>query len=251
MDIKNTKDIKNIYIEIGKYLRNIRQTQRYTIADIAEKSGVKPNSIAKYETGKDRIPIDNLLKICDVLKISITDIFSPLDSHNFVYRILKENAEAINIKIKSYSDKILLGSTGKDNYLYDVYDDPSIQFDYICLPKNMDNITFVIKMADDNMFPIIKKNALVGITSDEVFEGQIYLFHFVKQGLIFKRIKQIRPETGIVVLSSDNLMIEPIEMKLSELEQNIQFKEDSKIAEFSDIDKNYIFGKATWIIQEL
>ena len=65
----------NIYKEIGKRLRKVRQERRYTISSIAKKTGISQSSITKYEKGQDKISIEALIKICNALNIPLTFLF--------------------------------------------------------------------------------------------------------------------------------------------------------------------------------
>ena len=240
-------NIKNIYTEIGNRLRSARKALHLTIAQVSEKSGIKPNSIAKYETGSDRIPIENLIKICFALDINIGQVFDGY-SNSITGLFSDLQIKELSKRLGSY-DKIIIGGTGTQNILLDYAEKPN--FEYFYVRKDTDNnnrAEFVIQCLDDTMYPAIKKKSYVGVGANEFSEGQIYLFYFPKVGLVFKRISEVT--TNEITLISDNsrMMIKSKNIKLKDINE-IYPGTFEKI----DFDKNkiYIWGMAVWVLQEL
>lgn len=56
----------------GKKLRAIRTLKGMSRADLAERAGVSPVSIATYETGKSDPKASTLVKLCEALGVTVT-----------------------------------------------------------------------------------------------------------------------------------------------------------------------------------
>ena len=66
--------------EIAKNLQYYRKKKNLTQKELAEKIGVRHNSISSWENGVNAIDIETLLHICQVLGVSITDMYGGFDS---------------------------------------------------------------------------------------------------------------------------------------------------------------------------
>ena len=120
----------------------------------------------------------------------------------------------------------------------------------------------VIQTADNSMSPIIKKDSYVGIKlyDEELFEGQIYLFHLQGIGLILRRIIEINEEKNQLVIASEDLNIPKKILLLSKI-INVNYVKDYNDLLNADSFKmktkifknnlNFLIGKAVWIMQEL
>jgi transcriptional regulator with XRE-family HTH domain len=86
---------KNIelYKYIGKKLKKKRIEVKLSQEKIAEKLDVDYRQIYYYETGKSKIPLDNLLKLCE---------FFNVDIYYFLGDIKKEKQE--NLSVINYPD---------------------------------------------------------------------------------------------------------------------------------------------------
>ena len=73
-------------------LRRIRKEKKITQKQLAEKIGVQPSAISKYETGKVSPTIEQLEKIAEVLEVPVMSLFpqSVIDLRD----IVGENANA-------------------------------------------------------------------------------------------------------------------------------------------------------------
>lgn len=65
-------DLKNI---IGKNIKKIRKTRKWTQAQLAEKVGIEPVSIARIETGLTFPKEENLSAIAKTLDVDVSDLF--------------------------------------------------------------------------------------------------------------------------------------------------------------------------------
>ena len=61
-------------IEIGKFIAECRKKKNLTQAQLAEKLNITNRAISKWETGKTMPDFDIMLKLCDILEISVNEL---------------------------------------------------------------------------------------------------------------------------------------------------------------------------------
>lgn len=64
----------NMKINIGKSLKNIRESENLTQSKLAEKTGISQQSISRWESGQRFPNILDLVKLADYYKISIDEL---------------------------------------------------------------------------------------------------------------------------------------------------------------------------------
>lgn len=73
MDIKTgTGDMKDYRLKVGYQFYLIRQTQGWSVEQVAEMADVKPSTVEKIEAGAFNVPLDVLAKVADVLGCELT-----------------------------------------------------------------------------------------------------------------------------------------------------------------------------------
>ena len=60
--------------EIGRFIAKLRKDKKLTQKDLANLLFVERETISKWERGVNHISIDNVLKICDIFKITINEM---------------------------------------------------------------------------------------------------------------------------------------------------------------------------------
>lgn len=55
---------------VGERLKRIRKENNYTQEELAQKLGLEPPAVSKYETDRVQIPQEYIIKICDIFNIS-------------------------------------------------------------------------------------------------------------------------------------------------------------------------------------
>jgi transcriptional regulator with XRE-family HTH domain len=60
---------------IGVQIRKRRIALNMSLATLAQRIGVTPQQIHKYEIGEDRVSAARLFELCDVLKVSLASMF--------------------------------------------------------------------------------------------------------------------------------------------------------------------------------
>lgn len=66
---------KEFYERLGSILRNERKKRDWSLKDVAERIGVTPSAVHYWETGTKVMSALSLSKYCDVLNMSIDDVF--------------------------------------------------------------------------------------------------------------------------------------------------------------------------------
>lgn len=72
-------EMQQIYINIGKRIRNIRKAKKMTLEDLAFEIGMDYSFIARIETGKATASLETLYKISKGLKIKFYQLFNEID----------------------------------------------------------------------------------------------------------------------------------------------------------------------------
>lgn len=247
---KINEENKVIYKEIGAKIRAARLAKKLSIKEFADMVGIKSGSISKYELGQDRIQIDALIKILNTLDVDINALFSDY-TKNSISGMLSEIQQKELKKISNNYDKLYFGETGFDN----IFCDDEYEVDHFYLQRDVERFNyfrteFIMLSSDDSMFPAIKKNSFVGISSGELKEGQIYLFYFPKIGCVFKRISQINNNAITIVSDNSNMMIKDRTIKIEDINE-LAIGSVEEIKTELDKNKNYILGNAVWVLQNI
>ena len=66
------KDKRRYDIFLGKRLRHRRELLGFTLREISAKLGITYQKLQRYETGKDVLRFETLLKIADVLRVKLS-----------------------------------------------------------------------------------------------------------------------------------------------------------------------------------
>lgn len=97
-------------IKIGKFIADCRKKENLTQMQLAEKLNITDRAVSKWETGKAMPDSSLMLPLCEILKISVTDLLCgekcAMDNRN---KELENNLIEM-IKQKEESDKRLLKS---------------------------------------------------------------------------------------------------------------------------------------------
>lgn len=84
--------------EIATRLRNAREKSGYKQEDIAQKLGVTPQKVSSFETGRTRVDVDTLIRLCNIYGVDANEIMgitpvqrAPYDEMITVYTRSKKN----------------------------------------------------------------------------------------------------------------------------------------------------------------
>lgn len=65
----------NIKENVAKNLKHYRELKKLTQRELAEKIGVKHNTISSWENGTNSIDVSVLMQICDLLGVTLDEIY--------------------------------------------------------------------------------------------------------------------------------------------------------------------------------
>jgi transcriptional regulator with XRE-family HTH domain len=66
-----------ISVDVGKRLRQLRETRKVSLRALAHLSGLSANALSMIERGKSSPSVSTLYRLSDALGIPVTDFFSP------------------------------------------------------------------------------------------------------------------------------------------------------------------------------
>jgi transcriptional regulator with XRE-family HTH domain len=135
---KEIKD-KNIKLlkSIGGKLRSKRKELKISQGKIADLLDISDTQIYKYELGYSLIPLDNLLKLCELFNVDIYYFLGDIKKEK------QENASVINYPINSELEKRVM-------MLKEIY-----EFNY-------EDLNFGVNNCIDSMYAILKKRQKQG-----------------------------------------------------------------------------------------
>lgn len=73
---KGKKRVTRAYQILGQNLRALRLAACYSQAELAQKLGVSFQQVQKYESGVNRLPLDTMITLRDLLGVSYEDLFA-------------------------------------------------------------------------------------------------------------------------------------------------------------------------------
>ncbi len=195
-----------IYEEIGKRIKIERKNRKITQKELAEIVGINnEGTLGTYESGRNRVPIDVLIKITNYFKIPLTKFLNfqtqdqtdidliPYSNGN--NDELSESADIVKVNVYSI--------VGAGNFVsFSSYEPigviPLLKEFY---KKNM----VAVKVKGESMEPTIKENGYVGIDIEdkEYIAGKIYAVYLPNEGVAIKRVFINGDD---MILKSDNSM---------------------------------------------
>jgi transcriptional regulator with XRE-family HTH domain len=71
---------ESFYRQLGRNLKVVRSAAGKSQSDVAEHLDLSFQQVQKYENGKDRIPIDRLVRLADYLEVPLSQFVASSDS---------------------------------------------------------------------------------------------------------------------------------------------------------------------------
>ncbi|MBO4554256.1 MAG: helix-turn-helix domain-containing protein [Clostridia bacterium] len=96
-------------VKIGKFLQQRRKECGLTQSELAEKLSVSDRAISKWENGNCLPDADHMIELCDILGITVNDLFSGEVVGDAGDTKELESSLVAMTKLKQQSDKRLLG----------------------------------------------------------------------------------------------------------------------------------------------
>ena len=95
-------------IKIGKFIAECRKEQNLTQMQLAERLNITDRAISKWENGRSMPDSSIMLELCDVLKISVTDLLNGEKVNTENYSKKLEQSLIDMVKQKEEADRMLL-----------------------------------------------------------------------------------------------------------------------------------------------
>lgn len=95
-------------IKIGKFIAECRKEQNLTQMQLADRLNITDRAISKWENGRSMPDSSIMLELCDVLKISVTDLLNGEKVNTGNYSKKLEQSLIDMVKQKEEADRMLL-----------------------------------------------------------------------------------------------------------------------------------------------
>lgn len=69
---------EKLYQAVGARLKQLREAERYTQSELANKVGLERTSITNIENGNQKLPLHVLYKLCEVFKVDLPTVLPTL-----------------------------------------------------------------------------------------------------------------------------------------------------------------------------
>lgn len=108
-------------MEVHETIRSIRELNKLTQEDMAEKLSISVNGYSKIERGLSKLTLDKLHQIADIFNINVSDLFSAKEKGFFC--LFSENSQnnstyyASNELVTLENEKLKLENAHKDDLL--------------------------------------------------------------------------------------------------------------------------------------
>lgn len=83
--------MKTVKEEIANNLLFYRKRAKFTQRELANQIGVKNNTISQWESGTNSIDVEILFKICEILDVSVNDMYGSYAHTNSLAPSAEEN----------------------------------------------------------------------------------------------------------------------------------------------------------------
>ena len=230
----------------GEKMRSARVAKDLLQKDLAEKLGVRSNSISNWEKDQNYPDIETIAHICDILEVSASYLIEDCDklnqetmtppeqAHIKKYRTCDERGRGMVDTVLDYEYNRTMdllskndgetiepnisvivpyesAAAGFGNYLSDSSYE-KIEFPVSKVPNGTD---YGIRISGDSMNPTIPKGCIAFVRCRPAIEnGKIGIFNLNGEGFC-KRL-EVDSENHIIWLVSDNDKYEPIKIKASD-----------------------------------
>ena len=211
---------------VSENIKFLRRDKGLTQQEFANQIGIKRSLVGAYEEGRADPRINNLIKMSEVLAVSIDDLVETalwqmskdeFDEHMKKGPAQKFKVLSITVDKEDRENIELIPQKAAAGYL-NGYADPEYlkeqpRFQLPFLPANASYRAFEI--SGDSMMPIKSGTIVVGSYVEHVRDiknGKTYILLTRSEGVVFKRVFNYLEEKGNLFLVSDNRMYTPYEV---------------------------------------
>ena len=203
-------------INVNENIRFLRKKKGWTQEKFSKKIGIKRSLVGAYEEGRSDPRLNNLLKMCDVFKISLDNILKkdvtqiPDDQY---LNSEDQNVKVLSITVDKFGEENieLINQKASAGYLNSYSDFEFIQN----LPKfqlpflNFSGTHRAFEIKGDSMLPLTSGSIVIGKYLEDlsyVRDGKTYILLTKEDGIVYKRVQT---QENSMQLISDNKEYDP------------------------------------------
>ena len=76
---RSEKDIDDLYLELGRRIRQLRERRKLTQLRLAQELGMSRTSVTNVEIGRQRLLIHQFVRLAQILGVPPSELLPPLD----------------------------------------------------------------------------------------------------------------------------------------------------------------------------
>ena len=203
-------------VNVNENIRFLRKKKGWTQEKFSKKIGIKRSLVGAYEEGRSDPRLNNLLKMCEVFKISLDNILKkdvtqlPEDQY---LNTEDQNVKVLSITVDKFGEENieLINQKASAGYLNSYSDFEFIQN----LPKfqlpflNFSGTHRAFEIKGDSMLPLTTGSIVIGKYLEDlsyVRDGKTYILLTKEDGIVYKRVQT---QENSLELISDNKEYDP------------------------------------------
>ena len=203
-------------VNVNENIRFLRKKKGWTQEKFSKKIGIKRSLVGAYEEGRSDPRLNNLLKMCEVFKISLDNILKkdvtqlPEDQY---LNTEDQNVKVLSITVDKFGEENieLINQKASAGYLNSYSDFEFIQN----LPKfqlpflNFSGTHRAFEIKGDSMLPLTSGSIVIGKYLEDlsyVRDGKTYILLTKEDGIVYKRVQT---QENSLELISDNKEYDP------------------------------------------
>jgi transcriptional regulator with XRE-family HTH domain len=213
-------------MHVNRNLKFLRTRAGWTQKQFAEKIGLKQSAIGSYEEERATPPLESLLEIADLFKVSVDTLsrkdLSKLPEKDWKNASGGKEILAITVDKDDKENIELVSQKAAAGYLNGYQDAEYIvdlpKIGLPMLPRNATYRAFEIK--GDSMLPMPSGAIVFGSYVESlsaIKNGNLYIVISQREGIVFKRVFNFADTKNTLLLVSDNRVYEPYSIQAEDI----------------------------------
>ena len=214
-------------------LKVLRQVQRVSQEHLARKMHISRAALAKYEGGVNQPPLEVIVRLSRYYKVTIDTLLTVKLTSRLVAQIGGKSLDVgmiLPIQVDRHGENMIevVAHSAQAGYAGN-YSDPGFieSLDRMALPfREMYGKCRAFPISGDSMPPHEDGSFVVGRMIDsraDLREGKRYIVVSRDEGIVFKRVYQVKGDPTMLSLHSDNPEYDPFEMPWHEIVEIWEF----------------------------
>ncbi|NQW26438.1 MAG: helix-turn-helix domain-containing protein [Flammeovirgaceae bacterium] len=213
-------------MSIAENLKYLRKRSGFTQEQFAQELGIKRSLVGAYEEGRAEPRLQNLVKISEVLNVSVDGLIGEDMTIQNPRKFQRERIKILPITLdRDDNENIeLINQKASAGYLNGFSDPEYIsELPKFQLPILAKNATYrAFELVGDSMLPLSTGSIVIGKYIDSVQDiknGKTYVLITHTEGIVYKRLFNYIEERGKLYLVSDNQAYSAYEIDPEEVEE--------------------------------